>query len=137
MRSLFFGCLLALCISVAQGQGLEPKYDIPSSIAKVPEQFDFIGSWTRGDGTYRVEVIAGKTPGTVMVKYFNPEPINVESAVFDTVDDLPRLTFVLRDEGYPGSTYQLEFYSERRVLYGQYTRPGAAPSEVYFINDNE
>lgn len=139
MRILLVGWIFVICVSWlgGQGQGLEPKYDISPSIAKVPAQFDFLGSWIRGDGGYRIEVSAGETEGSVVVQYFNPESINVESAHFDRVEDEPRLTFVLRDEGYPGSAYQLSFFPERRVLVGTYARPGTEPSQVYFVNQAE
>ena len=139
MRIILFGWMLALCASVAHGQnqGLEPKYDISPSIAKLPEQSDFFGTWLRGDGTYSIEVVAGETEGSVVVRYFNPDSINVESATFDIVEDQPRLEFTLRDEGYPGSAYRLVFLAERRVLVGTYARPGSEPSQVYFINQAE
>ena len=73
----------------------------------------------------------------VVVKYFNPEPINVESASFSVVDGEVFLDFVLRDTGYPGSSYELIFLSERRILLGSYARPGAEPAQVYFVNQGE
>lgn len=124
--------------SALQAQdGLQPKLDISPYIAKVPEQSDFLGSWTRGDGGYRIEVTRGKAVGFVIVKYFNPQSINVASATFEEVDGLPQLNFVLRDEGYPGSSYQLHFVAERGVLYGKYIRPGTPGNDVYFVNDKE
>ncbi|MGJ8639412.1 MAG: hypothetical protein ACSHYA_08465 [Opitutaceae bacterium] len=138
MRIFLLGALLLSTVYAVQAQeGLQPKYDISPSIAKVPEQSDFFGSWTRGDGGYTIEVATGSTQGSVVVKYFNPESINVESAQFELVEGEPLLGFVLRDEGYPGSAYQLSFLSERRVLVGTYARPGSEPSQVYFVNQAE
>jgi hypothetical protein len=48
----------------------EPKFDIPSTIAKRPERSDFAGDWLRADGTYRLQV--SDADGTVAVHYFNP-----------------------------------------------------------------
>ena len=138
MRILLIGALLSVLVGAVQAQdGLLPKYDISPSIAKLPEQADFFGTWLRSDGTYRVEIEAGETAGTVVARYFNPDSIHVESAVFDEVEGTPRLEFVLRDEGYPGSAYRLIFLAERRVLIGTYMRPGGEPAEVYFVNQAE
>ncbi|CAA6677429.1 MULTISPECIES: hypothetical protein [unclassified Lentimonas] len=138
MRILLIGALLSLFVGAMQGQeALQPKYDISPSIAKLPEQSDFFGSWLRSDGTYSVEVEAGESAGTVVARYFNPKSINVETAAFDEVEGQPRLEFVLRDEGYPGSAYRLIFLPERRVLVGTYMRPGGEPAEVYFVRKDE
>jgi hypothetical protein len=139
MRIFLIGALLCVLIGAVQGQdtSLQPKYDISPYIAKLPAQSDFVGTWLRSDGTYRVEIEAGEGEGTVVARYFNPEPINVESAVFDEVEGQPRLEFVLRDEGYPGSAYRLIFLAERRLLVGTYARPGGEPAEVFFVNKDE
>lgn len=139
MRILFIGALLSLFVGALQAQeaSLQPKYDISPYIAKLPEQSDFFGTWLRSDGTYRVEIEAGEAAGTVVARYFNPNPINVETSVFDEIEGQPRLEFVLRDEGYPGSAYRLIFLAERRVLVGTYLRPGGEPAEVFFVNKDE
>lgn len=139
MRIFLIVALLSVFVGAVQAQdgGLQPKYDISPSIAKLPEQADFFGTWLRSDGTYRVEVEAGEQAGAVVVRYFNPEPINVESAAFDVVEGQPRLEFFLRDEGYPGSAYRLIFFAERRLLVGTYLRPGGEPSQVFFVNQAE
>jgi hypothetical protein len=100
------------------------------------EQSDFVGTWLRADGTYRLQIEAGAVAGSVVVRYFNPEPINVERATFDEIEGQPRLEFVLRDEGYPGSAYRLIFLAERRVLVGTYARPDSEPAEVYFVKED-
>jgi hypothetical protein len=138
MRIFLIGALLSLSFGALQAQqGLQPKYDISPSIAKLPEQSDFFGTWLRSDGTYRVEIEAGKQAGIVVARYFNPEPINVETSTFDEIEGQPRLEFVLRDEGYPGSAYRLIYLAERRVLVGTYARPDAEPSQVFFVREEE
>ena len=138
MRITLFVALFSLLAGTAFAQeGLQPKYDIPSTIAKLAQQSDFFGTWLRADGTYRVEIAAGAEAGSVVARYFNPAPIHVESAAFDEVEGQPRLEFVLRDEGYPGSAYRLIFLAERRVLVGTYARPDADPSQVYFVKQEE
>jgi hypothetical protein len=138
MRIFLIGALLSVSIGALQAQqGLQPKYDISPSIAKLPEQVDFFGTWLRSDGTYKVEIEAGEGPGTVVVRYFNPDPIKVETSAFDEVEGQPRLEFGLRDEGYPGSAYRLIYLAERRVLVGTYARPDAEPSQVFFVREDE
>ena len=138
MRIFLIGALLSVLVGAMQAQeGLQPKYDISPSIAKLPEQSDFFGTWLRSDGTYKIEIEAGKPAGTVVARYFNPDPINVETSIFDEVEGQPRLEFVLRDEGYPGSAYRLIYLAERRVLVGTYARPDAEPSQVYFVREDE
>ncbi len=138
MRYLFGGILSFLMVGPCLAQEAQaPKYEISPWIAKLPDVADFYGSWLRGDGGYRIEVTAGETAGAMVVQYFNPEPIHVESATFEEVDGEPQLSFVLRDSGYPGSVYQLSFFAERRLLYGTYARPGAEPAQVYFLNQAE
>lgn len=126
--------LFAMCGLLVAQSGLQPEFDISPSIAKLPERSDFYGDWTRGDGGYRMEIEASaEAESGVVARYFNPDPINVESAVFEEIDEQLLLTVVLRDEGYPGSSYQLEFVAERVALLGGYARPGSQPSEVYFV----
>jgi hypothetical protein len=118
-------------------EALEPKYDISPSITKLPQQSDFFGVWLRSDGTYRVEIEPGAAAGSVVARYFNPDPINVETASFDAVEGQPLLEFILRDEGYPGSAYRLIFLPERRILVGTYARPESEPAQVYFVKQDE
>ena len=56
---------------------------------------------------------------------------------FDDIGGQPRIEFILRDEGYPGSAYQLVFMAERRVLVGTYARPDSEPAQVYFVKQDE
>jgi hypothetical protein len=109
------------------------SFEIPWCLAKVPERSDFNGVWLRADGTYRLEIKDAEIEDATVVKYFNPGVINVESAVMSGEDGAPSLTVILRDEGYPGSTYQLSYFSQRGVLIGTYTRPGSAPQETMFL----
>lgn len=114
----------------AQDQG--PQMQVPPLIAKLPERADFHGEWLRQDGTYKLHV-EPKKGGGVKVGYFNPKSINVESAEFIEREGMLSLVVVLRDEGYPGSTYQLMFDPSYRVLAGNYRMPGQGQQhQVYF-----
>ena len=101
-------------------------------MAKVPEKGDFHGTWLRTDGAYRLRIEKGGDGKEVVVHYFNPRPIKVESAKFSRIGDRLTLTVVLRDRGYPGSTYRLVFVPEKRILAGSYTVPGMETFEVLF-----
>lgn len=110
----------------------EKPVEIPSMLAKVPERADFHGKWLRMDGGYRLEVGKAANGEGVEVRYFNPQPINVESAKFSGKDEQLILTVVLRDTNYPGSTYRLTFVPETRILEGTYTLPGRQTFRVQF-----
>jgi len=91
----------------------------------------FAGNWTRSDGTYRL-VLAVDAAGEVTAKYFNPQPIQVESTALVAYEDVLVVKVVLRDQGYPGSTYELQYLPQFRLLVGRYTIPGQEPVEVFF-----
>jgi len=91
----------------------------------------FAGDWTRSDGTYRL-VLAADAAGEVTAKYFNPQPIQVESTALVAYEDVLVAKVVLRDQGYPGSTYELQYLPQFRLLVGRYTIPGQEPVEVFF-----
>lgn len=134
MKSLLTAGLLlgSLALSLAQQPGQEPVQQVPPLIAKIGERSDFYGEWLRQDGTYRLTIAKDKD-GDVIAKYFNPKSINVESAEFRESQGEAILTIVLRDEGYPGSTYQLSFNSSYRILVGAYRMPQSGQQhEVYF-----
>lgn len=114
----------------------QPEEKVPRLIAKVPERSDFFGEWLRYDGTYKLSVEKGKD-GTVVAKYFNPKSIKVESAKFHESDGAIVLTVVLRDEGYPGSTYQLSYDSSYRILVGGYLMPASGQRNQVYFNEVE
>lgn len=91
----------------------------------------FEGEWTRSDGTYRMDISVDNA-GVLKAGYFNPAPIHVESASVEELEDTMILQVVLRDQGYPGSFYELEYIPQYRVLVGRYTIPGQEPVEVSF-----
>lgn len=130
---LALGVLISVFTSAnAQDPNQGPKEQVPRLIAKVPERSDFIGEWLRQDGTYKLSLSKGKD-GQIVAKYFNPKVIKVESAKFGEDEGRLVLTIVLRDEGYPGSTYQLFYDSSYRILVGGYLMPNSGQQhQVYF-----
>lgn len=96
-----------------------------------PSAAQYVGEWTRSDGTYQLQVV--EEDGSLVAKYLNPKSINVESTTLEKSENGLLMRIVLRDEGYPGSIYELEYIPQYRVLAGYYTIPGQQPSEVYFV----
>lgn len=96
-----------------------------------PSAAQFVGEWTRSDGTYKFKI--SEEEGALKAIYLNPMPINVESTTMDKSETGLLIRIVLRDEGYPGSIYELEYIPQYRVLAGYYTIPGQEPSQVYFM----
>ena len=90
----------------------------------------FAGEWTRSDGTYKLLITVES--GKAVARYFNPASINVESTTLKEADDYLSLKIVLRDQGYDGSNYELQYIPEYQFLVGIYTITGQAPTEVYF-----
>jgi len=129
----FVSTLCALFLLVASASAQEgPKQQVPPLIAKVSERSDFFGEWLRQDGTYKLTIEKGKN-GRVIAKYFNPDSINVESAIFRDSENGLFLEIVLRDEGYPGSNYHLFYNSSYRILAGRYLMAQSGQQhEVYF-----
>ncbi len=120
-------CLFLTSFAFAQSAP-PPVYYGPYELPSVSQ---FEGEWTRSDGTYKMQVTTEE--GELKAQYFNPEPIKVEStSVTESEDGSLLIQVILRDEGYPGSTYQLQYLPQYRVLVGSYVIPGQAPAEVYF-----
>lgn len=129
----FVSALCGILFLIASASAQEgPKQQVPPLIAKVPEKSDFFGEWLRQDGTYKLTIEKNKD-GKVIAKYFNPDPINVESAIFRDSENGLFLEIVLRDEGYPGSNYHLFYNSSYRILAGRYLMAQSGQQhEVYF-----
>ena len=123
---------LAVCFLMATAN-LSSKSD-PSLYYGPYEQASveqFAGEWTRSDGIYKLVITV--EAGEAVAKYFNPAPINVESTALGEANDYLSLKIVLRDQGYDGSNYELQYIPGYRLLVGIYTISGQAPTEVYFI----
>lgn len=136
-KALIFLPLLSGLTHGQQPGIIEPVYEIPTAIARPAERADFDGEWRRMDRRYRLEISAGESGEEPVVEYFNPKPIHVESAEFREEEGRIVLRVVLRDEGYPGSTYRLFFLPERQILLGSYEGGGRPPAEVYFVREED
>ena len=79
-----------------------------------------IGDWIRTDANYLISINNVNEDGKLDVQYFNPKPINVESATWEENYGDLKMLIVLRDVKYPGSKYTLNYLPDRDVLAGEY-----------------
>ncbi len=87
------------------------------------------GRWLRGDGGYVVEIRRAQRDGKLEVAYFNPSPIRVAKAEAKMQGGLMQVFVELRDEGYPGCTYNLAYDAGHDCLAGTYFQ--AAMGETF------
>jgi hypothetical protein len=94
-----------------------------------------VGRWRRPDGGYVLEIRGlGDGAGELDAGYFNPRPINVSEARVVTSGRGLHVFVELRDEGYPGATYQLVHDAAKDQLTGVYHQPSVNQSfDVYFV----
>jgi hypothetical protein len=127
------GCLLAS--SCAGEAGSNPR---PVAAAPAPQELEsarLIGKWLRPDGSYVLEIRGASEDGKLDAGYSNPNPIHVAAATWERSQELGLIVFVeLRDTGYPGATYRLQYRAEHDVLVGAYTQPSVGQTfEVHFV----
>jgi len=78
------------------------------------------GRWTRPDGGYVLEIKGVAADGRLDAAYFNPRPIRVAEARAFREGSTIKVYIELRDENYPGSTYNLRFDPQSDRLSGDY-----------------
>ena len=91
-----------------------------TSNRKAADKNLLVGDWVRTDGSYLIKINKVNEDGSLEAQYFNPNPINVESAKWEEVYDNLKIIIVLRDQNYPGSTYTLNYLPEGDFLAGEY-----------------
>jgi len=94
--------------------------DIVSSNGKSADKNLLVGNWVRTDASYLIKITNVNVDGTLESQYFNPKPINVDKANWEVSYGNLKITVVLRDVNYPGSTYTLNYLAERDMLAGDY-----------------
>jgi len=95
------------------------KDQVPSE-RKSAEKNILVGNWVRTDASYLIKIINVNEDGTLEAQYFNPQPINVGKANWEVSHGNLKITVELRDVNYPGSTYTLNYLSDRDILAGDY-----------------
>lgn len=89
------------------------------------------GRWQRPDGGYVIEIKSIAPDGKLSAAYFNPRSINVSQAEARKEAGAVKVFIELRDQNYPGATYNLTFDPEHDVLAGAYFQPLAG--ETYQV----
>ena len=88
-----------------------------------PAQIDYgriEGEWLRPDGGYVLKLSDVKHEGTLKALYFNPRPINVGHAEWQSTNNRIQVFVKLQDMNYPGSTYRLIYDPRHDRLNGYY-----------------
>jgi hypothetical protein len=78
------------------------------------------GKWLRDDGGYVLEIRRVERDGKLEAAYFNPSPIRVAKAETKRQSGLIQVFVELRDQGYPGCTYNLVYDAGHKCLAGNY-----------------
>ena len=94
-----------------------------SNPAVAEDQIDFkelIGRWIRNDGGYVIEIKSIDAEGKMEAGYYNPRPIYVSVAKVTRESNGIKIFIELRDVGYPGSTYTLNYSPAEDSLVGFY-----------------
>ena len=112
--------IVVLVIVVSLFFLLSSSEDSVLSGKKVTEQNLLKGDWVRTDASYLIRIKDVKEGGTLEAQYYNPNPINVETANWEENYGDLKLRIVLRDVNYPGSRYILNYLQDRDILAGEY-----------------
>jgi hypothetical protein len=95
-----------------------------------------VGRWRRTDGGYVIDVRGLDAAGNLRVAYYNPRPINVSQAQVVKSSAGLHVFVELRDQGYPGATYRLDYNGENDALVGIYHQPALQQSfDVVFLRE--
>jgi len=126
------GVWLARNRSAADG---DPGAGAPSTAAVTAEQVETIaGRWRRTDGGYILEIRGLDAGGHLEAAYFNPSPINVSQAEVVQGASGLHVFIELRDAGYPGATYRLDYNATGDTMTGFYYQPTAGQTfDVVFV----
>jgi hypothetical protein len=101
----------------------------------VPLGFEALrGRWLREDGGYVLEVRGIEAGGRMDAAYLNPGPVRVSRAEASREGTKLKVFVELRDTGYPGCTYTLEYNPGSDALLGVYYQAAVDQSfEVMFV----
>lgn len=141
MRISRHGLIVAVgALALASGCARREAENSSSAAATAPaakqtESTRLVGEWLRPDGGYVLDIRGTSTDGKLDVGYFNPNPIHVSQATWQRSEGLGLEVFVeLRDTGYPGATYRLQYRAADDKLAGAYTQPAVGQTfDVEFV----
>ena len=102
--------------SDSNSQSVSPAQAIsgPANMQKL------VGRWLRTDSPYVIEIREVGPDGTLRAGYYNPQPINVSAAKVENKNGTLQVFVELRDTGYPGSNYTLNYKPQNDALEGTY-----------------
>ena len=118
MIKLFF--ILILNVSVLLFISCDNKTENKSQIVQKTDKTKIIGEWLRTDSDYMIKIVEVNDDGSLLAQYFNPDPINVGSANWESISGDLKIIIELRDVNYPGSTYTLNYLPDKDMLAGEY-----------------
>jgi len=109
--------------------------DPTAAHSKNPDGFqNLMGRWLRPDGGYIIEIRGITKDGRMDAAYLNPRPIPVAQAEASWKSGKLQVFIELRDTGYPGSTYTLDYNPGQDVLTGIYFQAAVNQAfEVVFV----
>ena len=110
--------LLIICVItfISCNNSTEKKSDSASKVEKT----SIIGDWLRTDAQYLIRITKLNDNGTMTAQYFNPNPINVGKANWESSYGNLKAIVEMRDVNYPGSKYTLSYLPDRDILAGEY-----------------
>lgn len=125
--------LAAGCARREPGNGSSAVPTAPA--AQQTESTRLVGKWLRPDGGYVLDIRGTSQDGKLDTGYFNPNPIHVSQATWQRSEERGLVVFVeLRDTGYPGATYHLQYRAADDRLAGTYTQPAVGQTfDVEFV----
>lgn len=125
---------LVLAAGCAQREADSSSATTNAPAAKQTESTRLIGKWLRPDGGYVLDIRGTSQDGLLDAGYFNPNPIHVSKATWQRSAAGLALFVELRDTGYPGATYKLQYRAADDTLAGAYTQPAVGQTfDVEFV----
>jgi len=109
--------LIGLIVVIAVAAGVLHQREGKQTQA---DYIKLVGNWMRTDGDYIISIRGVDADGKVQAAYFNPNPIKVSQAKVSFQGNAIMLFVELRDEGYPGSKYNLTYNPSEDILEGTY-----------------
>lgn len=104
----------------SSSSSIQPDAATAEAAAAQVNMQKLLGRWLRTDSPYVIEILEVSPDGTLRAGYFNPRPINVAVAKVEDKSGTLEVFVELRDAGYPGSNYKLNYNPKNDSLEGTY-----------------
>jgi len=105
-------------------EAIEPSTTVSEPVTpptrKLVDSSKLIGDWIRTDAPYEIKISEMLANGVMKVGYFNPRSINVSKASWAPANGAINIYIELRDVNYPGSNYNLTYFTGNDTLVGKY-----------------